>query len=259
MKLEEIAALGSDREPGESLGSWLRAGPLGPAVLSYFPELRTVEIDSEDAVASCTICPRCWVHEHGCRRLYARTEWSDPRMVVCIEHAQPLQSVKPTLLSARLAHSRSTREFRMIAKWITRWQAQSPCSSTRHLVMSRSCVEDVMLDALTKIRVATVASTWQWRLWVDGWPVPPCPRSLPQFQLVDMPRLADRLALVCTVWRICRLLRGEIAPHWPPVRVAEEEYAQLENSISRFEPRLADRLGLVLRQRGKSASRMSRL
>ena len=125
--------------------------------------------------------------------------------------------------------------------------------------MSPNCLEDVILDGVTNNGAGTVASTWQWRLWLEGWPVPPRPRSPPKFQLVDMPKLADRLALVGTVWRICQLLRGEIAPHWPPVRGAEEVYAHLENSISRFEPRLGARLGLVLRQQEKSASRMSRL
>lgn len=253
MTLEEIAALGIGRGPGESLASWLRAGPLGPAVLSYFPEWRGGAIDGEDAVASCTMCPNCLVHGHGFRRLYARTEWSDPRVVVCIEHAQPLQTIRPTLLSTRSPRKQSTSEFRKVAKWITRWQAHSPCSSTWRLAMFQDCLEDVVLDAVTKDQAGIVASTWQWRLWVDGWPVPPWPRSPSQFQLVDMPRLADRLALVGTVWRTCQLLRGEIAPRWPPVRVAEEPYGRLETSLLRFGPRLAARLKLVLRQEGMNA------
>jgi len=250
MKLEEIAALGARRGSGESLASWLRAGPLGSGVLSYFPELRSVEIDNEDAVASCTICPSCSVNGHDHRRLYARSEWSDPRVVVCIKHAQPLQNVKPAMLSARLARKRPTAEFRRIAQWISRWQTQSLCSSARRLTMSPNCLEDIVLDAVTNDRTGAVASIWQWRLWTAGWPVTPRPRFQPQFQLAKVPRLADRLALVSTVWRICQLLRGEIAPRWPPVRVAAEIYAQLENNILRFEPRLVARLGLVLRQQG---------
>jgi len=116
--------------------------------------------------------------------------------------------------------------------------------------MSPNCLEDIVLDAVTNDRTGAVASIWQWRLWTAGWPVTPRPRFQPQFQLAKVPRLADRLALVSTVWRICQLLRGEIAPRWPPVRVAAEIYAQLENNILRFEPRLVARLGLVLRQQG---------
>jgi len=248
MKLEEIAALGTYREAGESLASWLRAGPLGSAVLSYFPECRSVEIDNEDIVASCTICPSCSTSRGRYRRLYVRSAWSDPRVVVCTEHARPLQLVRPALLGVQASRRAPLPEFRDLARWITRWQTLSPCISARRLTTSRSCLEDVVLDVVTKDQAGTIASTWQWRLWVDGWPVPSSPRAPPQFQLADMPRLADRLALVGTVWRICQLLRGEFVPHWPPIRLEEVAYAQMENCIQRFEPSLVARLSLVLRR-----------
>jgi len=247
MRLEEIAALGTCRGAGESLASWLRAGPLGSRALSYFPELRNVKIDSEDEVASCTICPSCSTSKRDHRRLYARSEWNDPRVVVCIEHARPLQHIRPALLSTTPPRKHPVPEFRNFANWIRRWQAQSPCSSARRLTVSESCLEDVLLDAVTRDKTAAAASTWQWRLWMAGWPLSPSARSKPQFQLADMRWLPDRLALVGTIWRLCQLLRGETLLPWPPVRLAEEVYASLEDTIWRCWPSVVARWAEVFR------------
>lgn len=245
MMLTEIAQLGARRAPGESTGSWLRAGPLGPNATLYFPNLRTSKIDCENTVAATVMCPMCTAVENGRRRWYARVEWSDPRVVICGQHAQPLQRVRVGSRPARVVFVPLLRELREVAQWVQAWQAESPCGPERRLVRHARCLEDLILNSIANDAVRDVPSTWQWRLWVGGWPIPPSPRSESRFQLADMPMLGDRLALVGAVRMICQLLRGIMPPVWPPICVSAKAYAALRQEVDTFEPTMTPRLPCV--------------
>jgi hypothetical protein len=206
--LEQLAPLGPRRARGESLRSWLAAGPLRCAASAVLPALDRPLL----------YCPCCWLREGNARRWFTRLSWEDARAVVCSMHGQPLRSIAsaPARL-APLAIKRPIREeLKAIAVACEQWSRASACV-VRPRPRTR---EDLVLRAL-------VARTWlghaysaawslgQWRLWSEGWPVPPCVRSKASMKDWMQARQGDRLGLMCTAIHIASSLERPRAPAWP--------------------------------------------
>lgn len=212
MNAENIAALGWRRGDGESLYSWLRAGPLGLKVVDY-----PVWPGPIDGAA--LYCPACRVEEAGRRRWYTRGDWP-PQAVVCTTHALPLLrfDTPPARLCSRRWSPSLRAEFRALGIW-----TQQGCGGAFGNLITRA------VCARTDPSAA-YSSAWaaaQWHLWSVGWPVPYAPRLQscgplsPQFQF-------DRLALMAIVRHLCVAMEAGHGTLWPSLHLRSRVFRWLE-------------------------------
>lgn len=222
MTPEEIAALGARKGEGESLASWLRGSPLDRKRNGWLNQL----IRDEHLLGDDAYCPDCVIHEQGRWRWYSREEWSDPRQVVCSIHVLPLARAEvPPVRRWTVNCSPQMRDQMMgLGAWLSHWIRENPCRRNGRLTLTRGCLEDLLLLALTKPlpmrQGPQAAALAQWWLWSEGWPVPARPRGEIRYQLVSMEHQVDRLALIAAVWKLKTQLRGDGATNWPALPVA---------------------------------------
>lgn len=237
-----MAGLGSRRAPGESLASWLRAGPLPLATWSS----DTVERYTNHLSL---YCPSCRVKDGRKSRYYSRAEWQDPRRVVCATHFLPLVQVSRP--PKHIGMPRLGREIRLqleqLAQWIEAWILLSPATIVGRQIFVSHCLHDQLLRALSeqdeKAQSFAIAC---WQLWLDGWPLPSHPHGMPASQVGEVNSQTDRLALVVTIWKVWGCLLGKASRLWPALPVDSQSLSRLQGALFETWPRFAARLPLVL-------------
>jgi hypothetical protein len=242
MNLELVASLGATRAPGESLRSWLRAGPLE---LSAWSELESGGPRMEP------YCPRCYMRADGGKRWYTKAAWADRRVVVCIEHGLPLFESNgriSRLMTPALSKSRRLQSLEL-SDWIARWCVDSPCTPSGRQIFRTRCLQDQLLAAITGLQAGQPSieafNVGCWLLSLDGWLMSGLPRDVPRFQVASMTRQIDRFALVCLIWRLeRRLVVGDDAT-WRSLALEEGCYQLLRESLRQNWPYLEARLETV--------------
>lgn len=230
MNTEGWAALGCRRGPGESLASWLRAGPLGTQAVEQFTATPSIGGD--------LYCPACRLDEAGGRRWYTREEWPVDG-VVCTTHALPLLrlDVPPIRLRGRRWPSLLRAEFRALGEWTRQGCGGQVGRAITHAVCARSDPQMAYSRAWAEA---------QWRLWVSGWPIPVSPRP---FQGRLAPRLqSDRLALTAITHRVWATLENGQGTGWPPLPIRPRVLVWLKGRLVRIRPALHSRLALCFRE-----------
>ncbi len=242
-----MAGLGVRHGQGESLTSWLKAGPLGAEPWVSNPG-RIGGLVLQDAA----YCAKCCFSEHGRKRWYTKTEWIDPRYVICSEHGLPLVRCSRSLTRLRTpVLSQAFRsEAKCISNWVDAWKQRSPCTPGGWLICQDDCLEDQILLAFSGQAYAPKASIqafWlsHWRLRAEGWPLPLAPHTCPAFQVGLIARQADRLALVGAVQRVWSYLVFEKEHAWPPLLIERTSFFRLQETLRSSWPHLMDRLPLV--------------
>lgn len=237
MNALELAGLGSAHGEGESLASWLCAGPLGAHALEL-AGLAPVA-DSEDGRQNGRLfCPACRLNESGRRRWYSRSEWEDPHCVICSVHAVPLVwcEAPPARLRGRRWPVDMRAEFRALSQWTRKWSKFDLCRRAGRVDRPELAVMQAILartDPRTPYSRAFAEA--QWHLSVEGWPVPwgpqfPVrPRALPV-------RQPDRLALMAITRRVCVGLETGRAPRWLPLCIRPRTLARLEANLRQLRP-----------------------
>lgn len=229
---------------GESLHSWLDAGPLGIEAWISLPERSW----------SGLFCPRCHSSADGSRRWYSKEIWLDPRQVICEKHGLPLlrrsgpiaRLRSPPFLCAFRSHALA------LAPFIENWRRMSPCSPAGRLIFRPACLEDQVLATLTGFLFGVEPSieafyTGYWLTHLEGWPMPPAPHSQPRYQLGSMAHQPDRLALVNLVAMITRLLSGFAIDGFQAVAVNPEAYRSLQATLRSRWPDLEKNLAFAVR------------
>lgn len=243
-----MAGLGVRPGRGESLTSWLIAGPVGAGL--WVSNRRNIGVP---VLRDAAYCPKCYLVEQGRKRWYTKTQWADPRQVICVEHGLPLIRCARQLV--RLRAPVPSQVFRSkvncLGDWIGAWRRRSPCTPGGWLLCRGDCLEDQILWALTGQMWASEASTqafWlsHWRLRIDGWPLPTAPHSSPAFQIGLITHQTDRLALVGTVQWAWSHLNSEKESNWPPLRIERTSFEHLQAALRNSWPHLTGRLPLVL-------------
>ena len=225
MNAEDWAALGCRRGSGESLASWLRAGPVGAHVSGSMSASTPPEGD--------LYCPACWVEEAGRRRWYSRGEWSMDGLV-CTTHDLPLVRCKvpPVRLRGRRWPLKTRDQFRALGQW---WQQGGVDHASRLIIQA--------LRARTDPRLP-YSRAWaeaQWHLWATGWPVLVAPRPSAHGALVPILQ-SDRLALHAIVHDVCIALDTGQHTLWPPLPIRMRVLSWLERRMSREQLDWATRL-----------------
>jgi hypothetical protein len=236
-----MAGLGSSRGSGESLTSWLRAGPLPVSV--WERGVRDLKPN-----ISLSYCPRCVLRTEGRRHYYSKVEWIDPRRVVCDIHDTPLVRAISSPTCLRFPHFEYHTRARLhtLGRWIEEWISQSPSTITGILIFSPHCLQDQIFLALTDGDTAQSFALANWRLWLEGWPLSSHSHGYPMRQLRLVPSQADRLALVAEVWRVWSILAGMDQSAWPALQIAPEAFSRLAQRLKRNWPHLAGRLPFAL-------------
>jgi hypothetical protein len=235
MSTLEFAGLGCRRGAGESLFSWLRAGPLGVNAVGSHESAATLFGALSEAVL---YCPACRVEESGRRRWYSRSEWRDPNCVICSVHDVPL--VRCDAPPARLRGRRWPRalrsEFRALNRWTQGWSESASRKESNHANQPEVAVLRAIL-ARTDPRMphSRALAEGQWRLWVEGWPLPAGP--LFPLRRQTMPtRQPDRLAAIETTHRVCLCLQSGVEPNWPPLVVRRRTLTWLHGRLHQLRP-----------------------
>lgn len=233
MNVLEIAGLGCTRGEGESLLSWVSAGPLGATgakALGLPP--------AADCKGGRLFCPACRLETSGQRRWYSRDAWDSPGCVVCIKHALPLvrSDDPPTRLRSRRWPPGFRVEFRALGHWTQVWVRQD---MTRRISHGQS-VEMAVVHALLartdpRVPFSTALACGQWELWLEGWPVSSSPRFASTFQGWPLHQ-SDRLALMAIAYRICSGLERRTPPVWMPLLVRSRTLAVLRATVGRLRP-----------------------
>lgn len=245
MNTETMAGLGSARGPGESLVSWLRAGPL--------PLTAWVDETFEPFLSpSALYCPLCKVMEGRTARYYSRAEWQDPRRVICVVHCAPL--VRCAAPPKRLRTPRLGREVRLqlahLARWVEEWISLSPCTLAGRLVSASHCLQDQIFLALTEgDEEADSLALADWRLWIEGWPLSSRSHGSSAPQLGRVYSQDDRLAIVATTWKMWACLVGVRPMLWPALPIDSQSFFRLRKALFDTWPLLAPRLPLILTPR----------
>lgn len=242
MNLEIMAGLGAHRAPGESLASWLRAGPLPLVAWTGEPVDRR-------ASHLFLYCPCCRV-KRSCRaRYYSRAEWQDPRRVVCATHCVPLVrcAVPPKHIEVPRLGREVKFQLEQLARWIEVWILLSPATFVGRPIFASHCLQDQILRALTEQEErAQTFSIACWRLWLEGWPLPSHPRGNPAFLVGEMKSQADRLALVATTWKVWACLVGTQTALWPALPIDPKSLLRLQRALVKTWSYIAHRLPIVL-------------
>lgn len=227
MNLYQLAGLGTKPGTGESLSSWLSAGPLPASLVG-----RLCQDDNRKEYRS--FCPRCMVSEKGQRRWYTRSDWDDPRHVVCSAHGLPL--VRATRTPEREwaipLKQQVYSQLRRLGEWVPTWVGRSPMQHRGQLALRSACLEDLILYAITRSGhgyavPAAGVNIAQWLLWQEGWPVAARPTGSADYQLQRLERSGDRLAVVASVWRLRSYLIGDEIIKWPPIPIEPDAYRRL--------------------------------
>lgn len=232
MKAEYWAALGSRRGAGESLASWLRAGPLGTQAVD-------APIASEPEVPQ-LYCPACRVEEAGRRRWYTREEWSTDG-VVCTTHALPLLRCDepPTRLRSRRWAPTLREEFRTLGEWIQQGSAGE---------LGRVIVRAICSRSDPRVAYSRAWAEAQWHLWAIEWPVPaaPRPRLLASGNLVAVHQ-RDRFALSVIAYQLYLALETGQDTLWPALPIRPRVSRWLEGRIGQVRPSWCPHLGRCFR------------
>jgi len=245
MNALELAGLGCCRGEGESLSSWLRAGPLGPLAESCLEPPAKPQAASREGLL---YCPACRVEESGRRRWYSRSEWEDPSCVICSVHAVPLLrcDAPPTCLRGRRWPEAWRAEFRALDRWLrgrsgfashAEGGADPPVAAVLRAILARTDPRVPYSRALAEA---------QWRLWVEGWPVPAGPMFPVQRHTMPV-RQPDRLALMAATHRVCLGLQGA-EPRWPPLPVRLRTLAWLRTRLHQLEPAWSEHISQYFTQ-----------
>lgn len=247
MSLKSMAGLGNRPGCGESLTSWLRAGPLSAE--AWTNDLKDI---GAPVLRDAVYCPKCYLSERGRKRWYTKAEWIDPRQVICSEHGLPLIRCAGSV--ARLRSPELSQAFhgeaRSLSGWVAAWQQRSPCTPGGWLVSQDDCLEDQILSAFAGQaygQKVSIQAFWlsHWRLRLEGWPLPSAPHACPTFQMGLIAHQMDRLALVGTVQRISSCLLSEKEGAWPPLLIDRTGFSSLRAAMLISWPHLVGRLSRV--------------
>jgi hypothetical protein len=229
------AALGSRRGAGESLASWLRAGPLG---------VQAIDAPATSALAGAQLyCPACRVDEAGRRRWYTREDWPEDG-VVCTTHALPLLRLDapPTRLRSRRWSPILRDEFRDLGAWTQRDDVGD---------VRRPIVRAICARSDPRVPYSRAWAEAQWHLWATEWPVPVAPRLPSRGSLVPMFQF-DRLALMAIAHRVYSALDSEQGTGWPALPIRSRVLHWLEGRLGRVRPCWRPRVARYFRDITKS-------
>jgi hypothetical protein len=243
MSLEMMAALGAQAGEGESFFSWLTAGPLGWS--AWTGEERR----SKTNHCAINYCSRCIVRKGNGRRWYSRDQWRDPRRVLCRVHNLPL--VRAVSAPQRLSTPRLERDMKLqlrcMSNWIEEWISSSPSTIAGRLMFPPDSLQDQILLALTEREgAAQLLALAQWRLWLEGWPLPSGPQAMHFHQLGLMPSQTDRLAVVATTWKVWCCLTGVENSTWSALPIGCDAIYSLKSKLQKNWPDTVVRLPSVL-------------
>ena len=216
IEVRRWAALGARRGEGESLASWLAAGPLGSHAFDAAGIPRPV--------SPFAFCPACRLVEGVQKRLYSRRRWRKAPSVACAVHGIPLVYGDAPPLRLRVSIDQAMRaRLRVLAHWTTTWRVG--------LGGTGAGVESDLLWAITRrtdprAPFSEAWATGQWRCWADDWPVRPSPRQPARFSWDAVTQPGDRLALVATIFRLVHE-DSEQANAWSPLPVRPRVWATL--------------------------------
>lgn len=219
MNAEHWAALGSRRGSGESLSSWLRAGPLGTQAFNAPAEL--------ESVGGQLYCPACRVDEGGRRRWYTREDWPADG-IVCMTHALPLLrcDTPPRRLRGRRWSPVLRDAFRALGMWAKEYQASD---------VGRAIVRTICARSDPRAAYSRAWAEAQWHLWATEWPVPATPRFPRCGPLVPLLQV-DRLALMAITHRVHLALGGKRDVDWPPLPIRTRVLRLLEGRVGKARP-----------------------
>lgn len=239
MNPEVWAALGCRRAAGESLVSWLRAGPLGDQGLS--------RLASSLPAGGDLYCPACYMDEDGQRRWYTRESWT-AQEVVCGTHAMPLLRCErpPPRLRGRRWPSALREEYRAIAVWTQQGGGGEIGHAIARAVSARSD---------PRVAYSRAWAEAQWHLWAGGWPVPYAPRLPLQGPLTPTFQF-DRLALMAIARRVHVALETGEGTGWTALPVRARVMGWLIERIGRAHPILLGRLAQCFRDARESNTRL---
>lgn len=225
------AGLGSRRGAGESLVSWLRAGPLGELAIDAL----AIPVG---AAAGALYCPACYVDEAGTRRWYTRSDWL-AGSVICTRHAVPLVRCEtpPARLRGWRWPPRLRAEFRALGAWTRSCGAGEA---------ERAVVEVVRTRTDPRVAYSCAWAAAQWHLRAAGWPVPVAPRY-PAQRGTGLTYQFDRLALMAIAHRACVALAKGQTPTWPPLPVRARALTCLDAHLRRARPAWVSQLSICFR------------
>ncbi len=214
MNAESMAALGCRRGVGESLASWLRAGPLGPQAVKFSA--------CPTPIDGALYCPACRLEEAGRRRWYTREDWPS-QSVVCTTHALPLVRCEapPTRLCGRRWSPILRAEFRALGTWMQQGSGGEVGCAIARAVSARTD---------PKVAFSRAWAEAQWHLWATGWPVPDAPRLPSRGSLSPLFQF-DRLALMAIVHHVYIALEGGQGTMWPALHLRSRVFLWLEKRI----------------------------
>jgi len=244
----QIAGLGCRRGAGESLSSWLRAGPLGVNAMGS-PESPTGIHRS--LRESDLYCPACHLEESGRRRWYSRHEWQDPICVICSVHAVPLVrcDAPPIRLRGRSWPKALHTEFRALNRWIQGWNSSSRHERSRALEPEVAVLRAILARTDPRMPHSQALTEGQWYLWVEGWPVLPGPLYSVRRQTMPA-RQSDRLAAMATTHRVCLCLQSGVEPYWRPLAVRRRTLVWLQECLHRLKPAWSEHIPLCFSREG---------
>jgi hypothetical protein len=243
MNAIETAGLACCRGEGESLTSWLRAGPLG---LGACASVEALTSTGQTTGEQDRYCPACRVEELGRRRWYTRAEWQDPRCVVCSNHALPLvqRDAPPTRLRGRRWPRTMHAEFLALGQWIRGWSGNVSRTAGGPQVQPEALVLQAIL-ARTDPRAphSAALAEGQWRLWMDGWPVTAGPSNTTRRRTMPA-KESDRLAVMAVTYRVCLGLQSGTEPNWPPLHIRRRTLKWLRGRLHSLKPDWAEHISL---------------
>lgn len=237
MNALELAGLGSSAGSGESLVSWLSAGPLGSSALELVG-LAPTPGNSCGPRKGGLFCPLCRLDERGHRRWYSRAEWEDPHCVICSEHAIPLIWCKaaPTRLRGMRWPAELRAEFRALGCWTQGWSSPGlgQCASRTNRP-ELSVLRTILMRTDPRTPYSEAWAEAQWHLWVEGWPVPP--GYLFPARRRELPtRQPDRLAVMAITYRVCSGLIANHPPSWPLLPIRSRAFVCLQARLGQLNP-----------------------
>lgn len=249
MSALEVARLGSARGAGESLASWLCAGPLGVSTVGLAGPVSV--LDSGDGRREGRLfCPACRVEELGRRRWYSRSEWEDPHCVICSTHAAPLvwREIAPTRLRGKRWSIELRAEFRALSQWTSDWSVVG--LSQRRGRAGRpefAVLRAILARTDPRIPYSQAFAEAQWHLWAEGWPVPSGPQFPPHRGALPA-RQSDRLAVMAATHRVCLGLQSGLSPNWSLLPVRARALVRLRRCLRRLNPAWNEHLDCCFRQ-----------
>lgn len=254
MNALEIAGLGSTPGAGESLASWLRAGPLGKRAIQFL-ESNLNEVDYARAKGALLYCPACYVSDSGRRRWYSRSEWMNPFCVICAAHEVPLlrSAEAPFLLRGRRWPTDLREEFRSLSQWTVCKSIQIRASRTGKFCSPEHAVLRAVLHRTDpRLPYSRALADAQWHLWASGWPVPPGPQYPPRHEELPV-RQPDRLALMAVVHYLCMSFQASVRPLWPSLPLRSRSLVVLSTYLHRHSPAWQRQLSLCFTREGRSS------